>query len=452
MTGASQIHQLSAGEAIALIRERRLGCLELNRALFDRIEALEPLVKAWTWLDRDAALEQAGLIEAKIRSDEFKGRLWGLPVGMKDIFNTAAMPTQMGSLIWKDFQPGNDARVVFNIQYDGGVIPGKTTTSEFAVHEPTETHNPHRLGWAPGTSSAGSAAAVACGMVPLALGSQTAGSITRPASYCGVFGFKPTFGLVPRTGVLKTTDTLDTIGCLARSLEDIKLLFEVIRVSGRNYPWVDRKVQPRPLREPTRLALVRGPHWDQAKPYARRTLTDWADRLARLGGFEISRCELPEAAEIFEAHEVIYCKALAYYFRAEKHFDRTTISKVLLNMLDRGETITPREYHAAVARQAELTHSLNDRFPADAIITLAAGGEAPQGLDSPDLPDTTKIWTYLGMPSLSLPLAAGPTGLPLGMQLVGPKYADYTLLDIAQRIWSALDGRIVIAEPTSDGN
>jgi Asp-tRNA(Asn)/Glu-tRNA(Gln) amidotransferase A subunit family amidase len=378
--------------------------------------------------------------------------LRGVPVGVKDIFNTADMPTQMGSRIWSGFRPGNDARVVFNLRYDGAIVPGKTQTSEFAVHEPTEVRNPRHLEHAPGTSSAGSAAAVAAGMVPLALGSQTAGSCIRPASYCGVFGFKPTFGAVPRTGVLKTADTLDTIAWFARSIDDVERLFEVVRVRGRNYPYVDANlVRRRPLDRPIAIAVVRGPHWPAATPAAQHALTAAADRLRAAGGrFLVDDLDLPEAGEIYDDHELIYCKALAYYFRGEQRNDRSKISGVLMGMLERGEATTPDAYHRAVSRQAELTRQLDDRFRHDAYLTLSAAGEAPRGLQSPDLPDTSKIWTYLGMPALSVPAASGPNGLPIGLQVVGPKYADYRVLDVGRAIVDALGVRAGIASPQQD--
>lgn len=340
---------LLATEISALIERREVSALEVTDAALRRIAHLEPLVHAWAWLDPERARDEARRVDAELAgSDRGQPRLLrGVPVGVKDIFNTADMPTQMGSRIWAGFRPGNDARVVFNLRYDGAIVLGKTQTSEFAVHEPTEVSNPHHLEHAPGTSSAGSAAAVASGMVPLALGSQTAGSCIRPASYCRVFGFKPTFGAVPRTGVLKTAGTLDTIAWFARSIDDVERLFDVVRVRGRNYPYVEANLVRTPLSAPLSIAVVRGPHWSQATPAAQAALLSAADRLCVSGRFAVEEMEIPESAEIYDDHELIYCKALAYYFRGEQRNDHTKISGVLMGMLERGEATPPEAYHRA---------------------------------------------------------------------------------------------------------
>ena len=227
---------LSAGEGTRRIRSRELSAVEWARSCAERVEELESGVGAWAYFDREKVLAQARCLDKKIAHGQTLGELCGVPIGIKDTFNTQDMPTSMGSPIWEGFRPGNDARVVFYLRQADGVIAGKTVTAEFAVHAPGKTVNPHAPGYSPGTSSSGSAAAVAAHMVPLALGTQSAGSIIRPASYCGVYGFKPSFGLVPRTGILKTTDTLDTVGVFARVPEDLNLLFEVIRVHGENFP------------------------------------------------------------------------------------------------------------------------------------------------------------------------------------------------------------------------
>lgn len=438
---------LTATEISGLIERREVSALEVTDAALRRIALQEPLVHAWAWLDPDRARAEARRIDAELAADTGAEPhlLRGVPIGVKDIFNTADMPTQMGSRIWAGFRPGNDARVVFNLRYDGAIVPGKTQTSEFAVHEPTDVRNPRNLEHGPGTSSAGSAAAVASGMVPLALGSQTAGSCIRPASYCGIFGFKPTFGAVPRTGVLKTADTLDTVAWFARSIDDVERLFEVVRVRGRNYPYVEEHLVRRPLGQPIAIAVVRGPHWSAATPAAQQVLVDAADRLRASGRFVVDDLEIPESAEIYDDHELIYCKALAYYFRGEQRNDRSKISGVLMGMIEQGEATTPEAYHRAVARQAGLTRQVNDRFRHAAYLTLSAAGEAPRGLQSLDLPDTCKIWTYLGMPALSVPAATGPNGLPVGLQVVAPKYADYRVLDIGRAIVDTLGVEVTIA-------
>jgi len=442
------LYQRSATELIADLKSRRHSVREVAQAHLKRIAALEPQVHAWAFQDPERVLREADKID-QTPPDPSK-LLAGLPVGVKDIYNTADFPTEMGSRIWKGFLPGNDARVVFNLRYEAGLVIGKTVTSEFAVHEATETRNPWNLEHAPGTSSTGSAAAVACGMVPFALGSQTGGSTIRPASYCGVVGFKPSFGLVPRTGVLKTTDTLDTVGWFTRTVEDAELFFEILRVKGLNYPYVNENVVRRPLAEPIRVGLYRGPFWNAAEPYARAALEQATQTLAKSGAFQLSDRELPEAQDIWEAHELIYCRALSYYFRSEERNTRDKISAVLLDMLVRGEKIDPAAYHALTQKQAERTIQMQQDMKDDVWITLSAGGEAPRGLQSADRPDSCKIWTYLGMPAISLPLFQGPNRLPVGLQIVAPKYADYKLLDSARQIWTALKGEVRIADPKQE--
>ncbi|MCB4755560.1 MAG: amidase [Elusimicrobia bacterium] len=429
----------TANELVSSLRKGETSIGEITEAAIQRIESLEPLLHAWTFFDPELARAHSEKLQKDYNQQKESWRLPGIPVGVKDIYNSADMPTEMGSLIWKGFRPGNDARVVFNLKYDGANIFGKTKTSEFAVHEPTDTCNPHNLEYPPGTSSAGSAAAVAAGMVPLALGSQTGGSTIRPASYCGIYGFKPTFGTVPRTGVLKTTDTLDTIAWFARSIDDIELLFDVMRVHGPNYPMVNDKLKRSPLPKKLRVGLYKGHTWNQAEPYAQRALLDLAGSLSNSDLFVLEEVELKEDEEIYEDHEIIYCRALSYYFRGEERHTRMSISPVLLRMLDDGEKISPETYLKAVQKQAELTYKFNQDFSFDAWLTLSSGGSAPRGLNSPDRPDSCKIWTYLGAPALSAPFFSSPDGLPFGLQLVGKKYSDHMLLDIGRLIAGILD-------------
>ncbi len=430
---------LTAVEMAALTRAGKATAAEWHDAAKERIERYGPQVKAWAHLDFEATRLEALRQDAEGVPTGSGGRMRGVPVGVKDVFNTDQFPTEMGSRIWKGFTPGNDARAVAEMRYGGGLVLGKTASSEFAVHEPTETCNPWDLTRAPGTSSGGSAAAVAAGMVPVALGSQTAGSIIRPASYCGVMGFKPTFGLVPRTGVLKTTDTLDTVGWLARSVDDIELLFDVMRVQGRDYPFANEKVRHRELKRGMRLGFFKGPNWRHATDEARAAITSGVGKIAGAGFFEITEFDFEEFEPIYEAHEIIYCKALSYYFKSEKRNNRALISGVLSGMLARGDEIEPEDYHREVGVQARLTHELDGRMPCDVWVTLSASGEAPVGLASPDRPDSCKVWTYLGMPALSLPVFQ-IAGMPLGLQVVGRKYHDYDVLAVAREIWKLLAG------------
>ncbi|MEK6857253.1 MAG: amidase, partial [Nanoarchaeota archaeon] len=227
-----KLYLLSATESIKLIKLGRISSKELVESCATQIEKNDKKIHALVMYNKNNAIQTAEYIDNKIKEGSNVGMLCGIPVAIKDIFNTLDFPTQHGSSIRKGYTPGNDARVVFRLKQENGIIIGKTVTAEFGVHYPGPTVNPHDFKHSPGTSSSGSAAAVASFMVPLALGSQTAGSTLRPASYCGIYGFKPSFGLIPRTGMLKTTDTLDNVGLMARTIDDLELLFDVVRVSG----------------------------------------------------------------------------------------------------------------------------------------------------------------------------------------------------------------------------
>src|SRR5919198_4771048 len=438
--------RLTTLEAAAEIAAGRLSPAELAAACLGRIEAVDGAVGAWQHLDRDAALTAAGAAE--------RGPLHGVPVGVKDVFNTRAHPTAMGSAQWAGFTPGNDARVVFNARRAGAFVLGKTATAELGVHDPGPTRNPHALDRSPGTSSSGSAAAVAAGMVPWALGTQTAGSIVRPASYCGVYGFKPSYGAIPRTGILKTTDTLDSVGFLCRGPRDLRPLFEALRLHGVDYPIAPAKLDN--ARESDwcapRIAVLAdglGDLWRIARPDARAALAGFAGRLADTGA-QVVLAKMPtELREAHALHATIYERSLAYYF-ADEAKRRDELSDVLAAMIDRGRATTLAQYTAALERQEQLRR-IHDEWAAgyDAIVTLSTAGTAPAwGEGDPD--DSALIWTLCGAPSLSAPALRGMDGMPLGVQLVGRRWNDHALLDVVE--WLAaqdLLGDSAGAEPSA---
>lgn len=433
--------ELTASEFLALLRGRQLTVTEYVRSCIDRIEQFEPKVRAWHSFDPGRVLERALEIEAQLAGGGGPRRMAGVPVGVKDIFNTYDYPTGMGSAIMDGYTPGNDARVVSDLRLDQGIVMGKTVTAEFAVHHPGPTVNPHDLARSPGTSSSGSAAAVAARMVPLALASQTGGSIIRPASYCGIFGYKPSFGLLPRTGVLKTTDTLDSIGFMARSIADLRLIFEVCRVRGHNYPVSDAALND-PARQtvegrPWRVGVVRGPKTEYETPEARAGLRAVTERLD-VAGCEVFPYELPAAFnEAHDTHDRIYRKALAYYFDLEWNADAGLFSEILQAMIEGGRAIEPAQYQEDIVRQRELWRLMereSEKF--DVLVGLSTAGEAPLGLNARDLPDHSLIWTMCGMPALSLPLLTGRDGLPVGVQVVARRFDDYKLLDFADHLAS----------------
>ena len=433
------LHNCTATELVTLLRAKDVSAVEVARDCLESIHRNEPKIHAWAHLSPDLVIKQAQAADQKLASG-LGGPLCGVPVGVKDIFNTSDMPTQMGSPIWDHFTPGNDARTVYNLRMADAVIMGKTVTAEFAVHAPGPTHNPHHLGYIPGTSSSGSAAATAAHMVPLALGTQTAGSIIRPASYCGVYGFKPSFGLIPRTGMLKTTDSLDTVGMFARCIDDLALLFNSIRVHGIDYPIAhtalnDSKRQSRGNR-PWRVGLLRGPKWDDAEGYAQQALEDFGAKIKAIENIDASEFKLrDEFNHAHSVHTTIYDRALAYYFK-EEFVAQTLVSPVMYDIVQRGNLIAPSAYQAALKAQTQLAHQLDDLLEQqfDIVIDLSTGGEAIKGLNSVDRLDNSLIWTLCGVPTLNISAFHGPLGLPFGAQLFARRYSDYLLLEFARQL------------------
>lgn len=429
---------LSATEASQAIRSGRLAAVDLVGACIDRVRAYDGSLQAWEYFNPELAMTQALELDRRVKDGGFCGTLIGTPVGVKDVFNTLDMPTEMGSPIFTGYTPGNDARVVFGLRRAGAVIPGKTVTAEFSVEFLDKTVNPHNPEYSPGTSSSGSAAAVSAAMVPLALGTQTAGSIIRPASYCGVYGFKPSFGLCPRTGMLKTTDTLDHVGFFTRHVEDIRLLFDVIRVRGRDYPIAEEKLGNRDLQavkgRPWRVGVIAQSSLavlENSADYALQGLSDFVSMLKRLG-IEVHDIEAPPELNLAHSvHGTLYDATLAYYFREEaEHLH--LMSDSLKEMISRGARVARTEYSAALEKQSELARLVDDMFTnLDVIITLSTAGIAPT-LGKQDTPDTCLIWTLAGVPVTSVPFGRGPQRMPFGIQVFSRKYADYRLVSFLE--------------------
>ncbi len=428
-----ELHLCSATELRALLRSKATTPTEIVSALLKQIEKTEPQIHAWTYLDPDVIKKQIAKIEKLDPNDH---PMWGIPVGVKDIYNTFDMPTEMGSSIWKGFTPGNDARMIHYLRRNGAIMLGKTVTAEFAVHHQEQTRNPRDLSRSPGTSSSGSAAAVAADMVPVALGSQTAGSIGRPASYCGVYGFKPSFGILPRIGVLKTTDSLDTLGFFTKNAEDLKMVFHAARVSGKNYEFVHRYIdhyQPIPNQK-YRIGILEHPQWHHAGEYEKKAFYSWVNQLNN-PDFEVDYVECPDFLNtIYQHHTTIYDKSLAYYFKDEEPY-KQQMSPRFQAMINHGATITLEAFQAALDAQASLSKTfMNWMGDYDLIVTLGAASEAPIGLLSNEPPDSNLLWTFLGAPALSMPLLSGSNGLPVSVLAIAKKYDDCLLLDIVGKI------------------
>ena len=429
---------LSAAHAAREIREGRLTSEELVQSCLERIRALEPKVQAWQFLDEEHALAQARTLDERKRSGEPIGPLHGVPVGIKDIIDTADMPTENGTVLHKGRTPREDAAVVKMLRAAGAVILGKTVTTECAYFNPGKTRNPHNAEHTPGGSSSGSAAAVGAGMVPLALGSQTAGSVIRPAAFCGAYGFKPTHGLIPRTGILALSRTLDHVGLFARSVEDVALLLEQLQ----GYDERDPDTSPRaripfsmvcgeePPLEPM-FAFIKTPHWERTGPDTKEAYAELQEAL----GKQVEEVELfPSAAEAWDWHRVIMEAEMALNLEPLWLAGRDKLSEKLRALLERGRETRALDYQRALRRIAPAVQSLEELFEQryDAILTPPALGTAPKGLGSTGDPVFCSIWTLLGMPAITLALMQGENGLPLGVQLVGRKGYDARLLRTAR--------------------
>lgn len=437
MGDTPSLERLSAAEAAAGIRAGRLASEALVEACLARIAARAPDVEAWVHLDPDLARREAKAADAAQRAGARLGPLHGVPVGIKDIIDTKDLPTENGTPIFAGRRPTVDAFVVAKLKAAGAVILGKTVTTELAFFGPGKTRNPVNREHTPGGSSSGSAAAVADFQVPLALGTQTAGSILRPASYCGCIGWKPTFGLIARTGVLAQSQPLDTIGAFARSVEDVALVTDCIMGSDPGDP--DATPLPkRPLAEavaedfgrPLRFAFVRSPAWATGEPAMQAAFESF---VARPGAVKIEEVELPgsfalgmEAQRSVQFHDIA-----ANYGGLEASFPGVLSGK-LSEVIGLGRKVTEAEYEAALAGREPLYAELGailDRY--DALLTPAAPGPAPRGLSSTGLPAFNGLWTYLHVPAISLPLSEA-NGLPLGVQLVGRRREDGRLLAVAR--------------------
>jgi Asp-tRNA(Asn)/Glu-tRNA(Gln) amidotransferase A subunit family amidase len=428
---------LTLREAVAEVREGRISSAELVGACLDRAAEVDADVQAWAFLDRDHALMQARVLDEKRAAGGAVGPLHGVPLGIKDIFDTSDYPTEFGSPLWAGRTPRRDAAAVARLRAAGAVIMGKTVTTEYAYFHPGKTRNPHDPERTPGGSSSGSAAAVAAHMVPGAIGSQTNGSVIRPAAFCGVVGFKPTHGLIPRSGALLLSRALDHVGLFARTVEDVALLAEVLAGFDDEDPDTRPVARPPfsavaasepPL--PPRFAFVKSPAWEHAEEVTREAFAELVQTL----GDAVSEVDLGDSFKrAIDFHRVVMEVEMAHNLHRDYEQGRDKLSEPLRKLIERGRTYPAVEYAAALAGAAPLNASLDHVFDEyDAILTPAAPGEAPRGLASTGNPVFCTIWTYLGTPAVTLPLLRSEAGMPLGVQLVGRRGNDARLLRSAR--------------------
>jgi len=426
--------ELTATAAAAEIARGAIGAEEYCRACLGRIAALDGNIKAFVHLDGEHALAQARALDERRAQGHPPGALHGIPVGIKDIIDTADYPTEFGSPLAAGRRPWRDATVVAKLRAAGAVIIGKTVTTEFAYYHPGPTCNPHNGAHTPGGSSSGSAAAVAAKMVPLALGSQTNGSVIRPASFCGVFAVKPSHGLVSRAGILPLSRTLDHVGAFARSLSDLALILDVLAGPDPADPDTQpfaapdfRAVQRQPAPLPPRFAFVRTPVWPKADAESHAAFEELVAAL----GSAVGLVDLPDSwSNAWEVHRTIMAVEMAHSLGPL--VARGTPSERLRELLAHGGNVSAVQYLGACDAAKRYGAGFADIFNAnDAIITPAAPGVAPKGLNSTGDPAFCTLWTLTGLPALSLPLLAGTSGLPIGVQLIGAPGRDAILLRTA---------------------
>jgi Asp-tRNA(Asn)/Glu-tRNA(Gln) amidotransferase A subunit family amidase len=413
-------HRLPATEIVRLVEGGRLSAQAVVASCLERIAEREPVVRAWAFVAAEAALAQARAFDRTAR----KSLLPGVPFGLKDIFDAARMPATYGSPIYTGWWPSSDASAAALPKAAGGILLGKTITTEFANRHPGPTSNPHNPAFTPGGSSSGSAAAVADFQVPLAVGTQTGGSVIRPAAFCGVVGFKPSFGLFAPAGMRINTETLDTVGIMARGVADIALF----RAAMMAIPY-----EPPAMPETApRLGLCRGPHWDDAAPEGRAVLEAAADKLAAAGAKILDTAFPPECADADDIQATLGAFEGLRNHAPELYRHEALLSPRLREeKLALGRKLSLDQFRAAY-RAAEKARAATREWAGgfDAILSLPAPGQAPRGLADTGSAVFNAPWTQFAMPCLTLPAGHGPDGLPVGIQLAGRRHDDNRLLEI----------------------
>jgi len=420
--------ELSATEIVAKIAAGETTCEAVTRDCIERIAAREAIVKAWVNFNPELALAQAHALDREPR----RGSLHGVPIGVKDVIDTFDMPTEMGSPIYRGYRPLADAACVALLRRAGAVILGKTATCELADMAPAATTNPHNAAHTPGGSSSGSAAAVADFMAPAALGTQTGGSVLRPSSFCGVFGYKPTYNTFNKAGLKPAAESIDTIGWIARSIEDIALLTAVLRMD-----------EPQPLRSVSaapRVGICRTELWNSAQPETKSAVENVALALSKAGAV-VRDVDLPGefaglhalARGTINHHERAACMA----FEWDNH--RVALSPQMRRYIESGIKTSRAEYVTAWRRVEQCRALLPEVFDGiDVLLAPCVPGEAPKGLASTGDPSMQAMWTALHTPTMTLPTHRGPNNLPVGVQLVAQRYDDDRLFACARWIWDRI--------------
>src|SRR5258708_4880918 len=437
------LYSLGLLEALRACREGRATVQDYIASCSARIVALEPRIQAWEWFDASRAMAEAEERAGGILGDL---PLFGIPVGVKDIIATRGIPTRYGSRIFATHAPAQSALVVRRLEALGGLVMGKTVPTEFAYRQPGKTRNPWNVAHTPGGSSSGSAAAVAAGFVPVAIGTQTLGSVIRPAAFCGVVGYKPSFGAISRTGIHPLSSTLDTVGVFARSIADAAwfgacLLGPDPRDEATIFRGPERllHVPLEPLPAPPRVALVRTPKWALASEPQKAHFDACLAKLAGAGA-AVRQVNLPKAFDAaWEAVMVIMSHDAVKSFASIESRHRIRLSPHLIELLDRGHRVSSEQYAKARAKRDEYRRWLDTLFErCDAIATIPATGEAPEGLSNTGDASFCSLWTQAGVPAVTIPSGTGPRGLPLGLQVVGRYREDEHALRVAPWVETTL--------------
>ena len=432
----TDIFSLSVEELALKIKEGKITSVEVCNHYIDRINKFEKDVKAWAHFDKKLLLEKAADSDNYRKSGKPLGPLHGVPVAIKDIIGTIDMPTECGTVIRKGKSYSQNAEIVDLLRAAGAIIMGKTTTSELAYLGPPKTTNPHDYSRTPGGSSSGSAAAVASYMTPLSIGSQTGGSIIRPASYCGVVGYKPTYGLISRNGVLRTSYSLDHIGFFARSVEDVALLAKVlikkdsydsatIYYSAEN---ILAETKKGPLFEP-KFIFYKTDHWKNIDKKSRESFEFFIKSFSK----NIEVFDTPSYfKDIHKYHQIIHETDLANNFSIYYKKFKNKLSKYMQTAIANGNKHSAKEYAESIDFIKRSYESYKEVFEDyHGILSPASPGVAPKGLKSTGTAEFNRVWSYLGTPCISLPLLAGENNLPLGVQLIGDRYDDHRFLGVA---------------------
>ena len=433
----SDFFSLPVHELVKRVKDAKLTSVEICKAYIERINKFEKDVKAWVHFDKKLLLERAEEADNHRKSGKPTGPLHGIPVALKDIIGTFDMPTECGTVLRKGKTQSQNAEIVDLLKSAGAIIMGKTATSELAYLGPPETRNPHDYNRTPGGSSSGSAAVIAAHMAPLSIGSQTGGSVIRPASYCGVVGYKPSYGLISRNGVLRTSYALDHIGVFGKTVEDVALLAKIlikkdshdqatIYYSAEDMLEVCRK---KPLFEP-KFIFYKTDSWKKVDKKSRESFEFFIKAFKK--NIEVFDTP-PYFKDINKYHQIIHETDLSNNFQDYYKKSKNKLSKEMQSAISRGMKYTAKEYTEAIDFMKRSYESYNEVFEDyHGVLSPCSTGVADKGLKSTGSADFNKFWSFMGVPAIALPLLQGENNLPLGVQLIGDKYDDQRFLGIAR--------------------